>query len=339
MVDGLNVDGLNVDGLNEDRVLGVLRGLAAGDALGAGYEFKPAFSAQEPVGMIGGGLGDFAPGEWTDDTSMAVVIARALAAAQGHFTEQAADAMVRDWYLWAQTAPDVGAQTSAVLRMAHQLAGEARDEQPDSLPGALHARRAAEQVHQRTGRSGGNGSLMRTAPVALATLRRPARDTFEMALAVSALTHFDPEAGEACGLWSVAIRHAVLTGELDVRAGLGLLDAPRAALWEERIAAAEAAQTRDFAQNGWVVQAFQSAWCAIATTRTPGPAGHLVAALETAVRGGQDTDTVAAIAGSLIGAALGSCAIPARWQQMLQGWPGLAADDLDRLALKLAAGR
>ena len=331
--------GAMVDGLNEDRVLGVLRGLAAGDALGAGYEFRPAFSEREPVDMIGGGLGDFAPGEWTDDTSMVVVIARALSAARGQFTEQAADAMVGDWYLWAQTAPDVGAQTSAVLRQAHRLAGEGNGEPAGGAPGARHARRAAEQVHQRTGRSGGNGSLMRTAPVALATLRRPARDTFEMALAVSALTHFDPEAGEACGLWSVAIRHAVLTSELDVRAGLALLDAPRAALWEERIAAAEAAQTRDFAQNGWVVQAFQSAWCAIATTRTPDPARHLVDALETAVRGGQDTDTVAAIAGSLIGAALGRYAIPARWQKILHGWPGLAAEDLDRLALQLAAAR
>jgi ADP-ribosyl-[dinitrogen reductase] hydrolase len=57
------------------------------------------------------------------------------------------------------------------------------------------------------------GSLMRTAPVALAYLDDPA-GLAEAAMAVSALTHFDPSAGEACVLWSLAIRHAVLTANL-----------------------------------------------------------------------------------------------------------------------------
>ena len=51
-----------------DRAAGVLLGSAAGDALGAGYEFAAVSPALVP-GMIGGGLGNFAPGEWTDDTS------------------------------------------------------------------------------------------------------------------------------------------------------------------------------------------------------------------------------------------------------------------------------
>jgi ADP-ribosylglycohydrolase len=53
---------------------GALVGLPAGDALGAGYEFDappPANTAR----MIGGGLGNWAPGEWTDDTQMAYCIA------------------------------------------------------------------------------------------------------------------------------------------------------------------------------------------------------------------------------------------------------------------------
>lgn len=51
-----------------DRAVGVVLGSAIGDALGAGYEFARVAPDFIP-GMIGGGLGNFAPGEWTDDTS------------------------------------------------------------------------------------------------------------------------------------------------------------------------------------------------------------------------------------------------------------------------------
>jgi ADP-ribosylglycohydrolase len=80
--------------------------------------------------------------------------------------------------------------------------------------------RVAQHVHERTGRSAGNGSLMRTGAVALAHLEDPAA-LVEAAMGVSALTHHDPQAGEACALWCLMIRQAVLTGSLDdVRANL-----------------------------------------------------------------------------------------------------------------------
>ena len=110
---------------------------------------------------------------------------------------------------------------------------------------------------------------MRTAPLALAYLHDP-DGLVEAARAVSALTHYDPEAGEACVLWCLAIRHAVLHGTLD---GLGLaldrLPADRATVWAHRIAEAEAHPPWHFTNNGWVVQALQGAWSAI--TRTPIP--------------------------------------------------------------------
>ncbi|MDN5746304.1 MAG: ADP-ribosylglycohydrolase family protein, partial [Nocardioidaceae bacterium] len=53
-----------------DRACGVLLASAAGDAFGAGYEFGSAPLGPDGPAMIGGGLGNFAPGEWTDDTSM-----------------------------------------------------------------------------------------------------------------------------------------------------------------------------------------------------------------------------------------------------------------------------
>jgi hypothetical protein len=109
---------------------------------------------------------------------------------------------------------------------------------------------------------------MRTAPVALAFLGDPQGLT-EAAAAVSALTHFDEEAGEACVLWCHAIRHAVLTGDLDARAGLGRLPEPGRDKWAQRLTDAEHRRPQDFSRNGWVVEALQAAWCAIATTLVP----------------------------------------------------------------------
>ena len=64
--------------LQNDRAAGVLVALAAGDALGAGYEFGAPLPDGAEVTMKGGGPFGFAPAEWTDDTSMAVPIAQAL---------------------------------------------------------------------------------------------------------------------------------------------------------------------------------------------------------------------------------------------------------------------
>jgi ADP-ribosyl-[dinitrogen reductase] hydrolase len=315
------------------RIAGVLTGLAAGDALGAGYEFTPPMAASDRVDMIGGGLGDFAPGEWTDDTSMAIVIARALVHSRGELTNAACGQMVREWAAWARTAPDVGTQTRAVLLASQRLAIDAGR----STMTADDAVTAAEAVHRQTGRSGGNGSLMRTAPVALAFLDRDPAEAFDAATRISALTHFDPEAGEACGLWTVAIHHAVHSGALDIRVGLPLLPPGRAVVWEDRIRVAESSVPSYFRNNGWVVEALQAAWSAIAGSRSEhvdGPT-HLRTALEAAVRGGVDTDTVAAIAGSLLGAAYGVAAIPNRWFRKLHGWPGLRARDLIGLGTAL----
>lgn len=327
---------MKLNPLQNDRAAGVLVTLAAGDAHGAGYEFGAPLPDGTPVSMKGGGPFGFAPAEWTDDTSMAVAIAEAFLdslAAPG--SPSALDGTVRAWTAWAADARDVGAQTSAVIAAARRAANAAGRSEVD----AADFRAAAAAFHARTGRSAGNGSLMRTAPLALAFLDRGPDELMAQAAAVSALTHVDPDAQEACGLWCVAIREAVLTGELDVRAGLAFLPAGRAALWLERIEVAERSRPRDFVRNGWVVEAFQGAWSAIHYTSASavGPA-HLRAALEEAVRGGRDTDTVAAIAGGLLGAAYGYSAVPFEWRRHLHGWPGLRARDLMMLGTELARG-
>lgn len=315
------------------RAAGVLLGLAAGDALGAGYEFMPALDPGTPVLMDGGGSFGWAPGEWTDDTDMAAAIA--LVAAEGLDLRgiDAQDQIVANWHQWVGQATDVGSQTRTVLSRA-----AARS---TATPTAEALAAASMWLHEQTGHTAGNGSLMRTAPVALAYLNDP-DGLVEAAASVSQLTHYDPEAGEACVLWCLAIRHAVLTGALDIRVGLGHLSAERAEVWSERIDVAERSLPRNFTNNGWVVEAFQGAWSAITIARDDviRPADHLRLGLEEAVRGGRDTDTVAAIAGSLLGAAYGASAIPARWRRLLHGWPGLRARDLVSLSARIVtAGR
>lgn len=324
--------------LQNDRAAGVLVALAAGDALGAGYEFGAPLPDGAEVTMKGGGPFGFAPAEWTDDTSMAIPIAQALlepASDAGSSSPAALTMIVRAWSAWAAEAKDVGAQTSSVISAARRLASAAGR----SKVRAADFSAAAADFHARTGRSAGNGSLMRTAPLALAYLDRDPASLMAAAGVLSALTHADPDAQEACGLWCVAIREAVLTGVLDVRAGLSLLSPDRAAVWLGRIEVAERSRPRDFTRNGWVVEAFQGAWSAIhfAGLSDSGPA-HLRAALEEAVRGGRDTDTVAAIAGGLLGAAYGYTAVPFEWRRRLHGWPGLRARDLMMLGMELGRG-
>ncbi len=144
-----------------------------------------------------------------------------------------------------------------------------------------------------------------------------------------------------------AIRHAILTGVLDARIGLQHIDADCRDLWAKRLDVAEQSRPADFTNNGWVVEALQGAWSAIANTPVPqdDPASgvfrvdHLRLALDAAVRGGGDTDTIAAIAGGLLGASYGASAVPKEWHQVLHGWPDLRSDCLVELASRTICGR
>lgn len=314
-----------------DRAVGVLVANAAGDALGAPYEFQPARGPELEVAMVGGGAFGWKRGEWTDDTSMAIAIAEVAATGADLRDDAALTAIVTRWHGWAQTANDVGNQTRSVLSATGRAGLSAQN-----------ALAAARDHYERTGHSAGNGSLMRTSPVALAFLD-DADALAEAAATVSSLTHHDPDAQEACVLWCLAIRHAVLTGTLDVRVGLDRLADDRRALWTERIEIAERSTPSDFRNNGWVVEALQAAWCAIATTPVPADdaeagvfaADHLRLALDAAVRSGNDTDTVAAIAGALLGARWGASAVPGVWRRVLNGWPGLRTRELVRMATRI----
>lgn len=311
-----------------DRAVGAVVGTAVADALGAHYEFdRPRLGADEKAQMLGGGLGPFAPGEWTDDTTMAWCILDPAASGLDLRSEDGLTAVARNFWTWAESDPkDIGNQTARVLNTA------------GPTPTAADLRQISEKLHEMTGHTGGNGSLMRTAPVALPYLGdRPA--VAEAAAAVSALTHWDEHAQSGCALWSLAIEHAVMHGELDVRSGLSLLSPAEAAFWAEKLDEAETAPPGTFNPNGWVVTALQAAWSAIAQTPANGPE-HYVEALNTAIRIGNDTDTVAAIAGGLLGARWGASAVPAEWRKLSHGYPGIPGDFLATLALDaVAAGQ
>ncbi len=318
-----------------DRAAGVLIGAACGDALGVPYEFKSRLTENEQPAMIGGGLGPYKPGEYSDDTQMHVCIAEVASTGADLTSPPALDLIARNFQRWrASGATDIGNQTRAVLSAATRGVGS---------PGELMAA-AADAYTARNRNSAGNGSLMRTGIVALAYLDDPT-DMVKAVTLISSLTHSDPECVEACILWCSGIRTAVLDGTFDgVRQGLQLLPPDRRELWAGRLDEAEANPPHHWPSNGYVVTALQAAWSAITRTPVPElrpehdsfPAQHFQLATEAAVRAGNDTDTVAAIAGALLGARWGVSAIPLAWQQAVNGWPKMTGPDLVRLAVLTA---
>lgn len=303
-----------------DRAAGTLLVGAYGDALGAGYEFSYP-DASEPIYLIGGGPFGFEPAEWTDDTSMALAVAQAAATGADVHEGAGLDAVAAGFVRWFRTEPkDVGNQTRKVLSKLP--------------PSALDMLAVSRKV---PGLKGGNGSLMRTSPVALSYLADPVA-CVRAAGVISDLTHYYAPARQACQLWSFAIRHAILTGTLEGVA-LFLDEVPNKVsdYWGPLIEQAESGSPAEFPDNGWVVHALQTAWWAIRTT--PEDEGQVEAALEKVVRAGGDTDTVAAIAGALLGARWGASALPEEQVKELHGWPGLVADDLVALARTIVLSR
>src|SRR3954468_21456006 len=163
-----------------DRACGAVLGTAVGDALGAPYEFGLAKVGPEGPRMIGGGLGGFAPGEWTDDTTMSWAILDVAATGADLRSEEALTQIARNFRAWYDTRPpDIGNQTRTILGASGA----------DATGATMTA--TSYDLHARTGHTAGNGSLMRTGPVALPYLDDPVA-LVEAALKVGALTHYDP---------------------------------------------------------------------------------------------------------------------------------------------------
>lgn len=307
-----------------DRIAGVLVGSAVGDALGVPYEFGARFVGHPE--MRGGGLGNYAPGEYSDDTQMAVCIAQVTATGAELTSVAALDTVASSFIGWLTGgATDVGLQTRSILHGATPGPGAAE-----------RLRDRSRTLHDETGRTAGNGALMRTAIIGV-TAPGDRNATASAARDVAILTHWDPLAVESSILWSEAVRRAVNDGLFDLVGGLDLLPTDRQEIWRTWIDEATGADPASFPNNGFTVTALQAAWAAITSTAGEDPTAHVIAGIEAAVHAGNDTDTIAAIAGSLLGAAYGRQAIPAAWRDQVNGWPGnLRERDLADLALRSA---
>lgn len=140
------------------RYRGVLLGLATGDALGTTLEFKPPSTFAPITDMVGGGPFGLAPGQWTDDTSMALCLAESLVDCQGFNPRDQMDRYVRWWREGYRSSTgtcfDIGGTVRSALHRYHDT-GE-----PYS---------GSDDPH-----SAGNGSLMRLGPIHLAYRADPA---------------------------------------------------------------------------------------------------------------------------------------------------------------------
>ncbi len=205
--------------MRNDRAAGALLGLAVGDALGTTYEFDaitqpdyPQLATGPATDVMGGGPFDLVAGQVTDDTQLAVCIASSLVARGGFDIED----IGRRFVAWSAHAFDIGNQTRATIQL---------------LGSGVAASSAGLTIWREWDRKpAGNGSLMRTAPLAVAFA---GGDTsivpvplIDAAIAESLITHADPRCALACAAFDCAIAAAIGT-PLD---GTALVEVARAAL-------------------------------------------------------------------------------------------------------------
>lgn len=284
-----------------DRVRGALIGLAVGDALGTRNEFCPPGTFPPVTDMVGGGAFGLEPGQWTDDTSMALCLAGSLIECRGF---DAADQMRRYVRWWREgylsstgRCFDIGNTTSAALATFERTG--------DPFAGSTERHVAA------------NGSLMRLAPVPL--YFRDSPRVIDLCGDSSRTTHGSPIPVDACryygGLIAGAVRGAS-RAEL-----LAPFYSPVPGGWDEHPLAVEVApvaagsfaakEPPEIRGTGYAVDALEAALWAFDSSedfRT----GALLA-----VNLGDDADTTGAVYGQLAGAFYGESGIPAEWRSRL----------------------
>jgi ADP-ribosyl-[dinitrogen reductase] hydrolase len=287
-----------------DRYRGALLGLAVGDALGTTLEFKAPGTFKPIADMIGGGPFGLQPGEWTDDTSMALCLAESLTEKRGFDPKDQMHRYCRWWkegYLSSTgTCFDIGITVRTALadylRTGEPFAGSA-----DPF-------------------TAGNGSLMRLAPVPLAFRRN-----FELAIhnagESSRTTHAAPTTVDACRYFA-----GLLLGALEGRSKEELLSsffypAAEQQYWKRHPLSPEIAEIANgsFKQkeppaiigSGFVVRSLEAVLWAFYRSDS-----FREGALR-AVNLGNDADTTGAIYGQLAGAFYGVNAIPENWIERL----------------------
>ncbi len=284
----------------KERAEGCLMGQVAGDSLGSLVEFKSPEEIRSayPGGvrrLENGGIWKTLAGQPTDDSEMALMLARHLAQAAAYDPREA----LRGYEFWMNSDPfDVGTTISNALRGRMS---------PDSQA---------------------NGALMRISPLGIFGASRSWEEVARWAREDAALTHPHPVCLQANALYACLIAEAVRSGGSPRHLYAYVLQlAERQPLEPSLRTALERAADRppdDFMTfQGWVLVAFQNAlWQLL---HAPDLETGVV---DTVMRGG-DTDTNAAICGALLGAVHGVRAVPAQWREAVlscrpeQGRPGV----------------
>lgn len=294
------------------RFRGCLLGLAVGDAVGTTLEFRQRGTFEPLTDMVGGGPFALRPGQWTDDTSMALCLATSLVE-RGGFDADDQMSRYRRWaddgYL-SSTADcfDIGKTVSSALRRYR------RDGNP--WAGSSEPNTA------------GNGSIMRLAPIPMYFF--PDLDDAErFAGESSRTTHGAAECIDACRLLARITCRALL-GEPKDEVVLGDAEAFASG---ERIAAIARGTYRektesDIRGSGYVVESLEAALWAFSRTESFADAILMAANL------GDDADTTAAVCGQVAGAYYGEQGIPSRWLERLA-----LRSEIARLADELGARR
>ena len=285
-----------------ERHRGSLLGLAAGDAVGTTLEFERPGMFSPIDDMVGGGPFNLDPGQWTDDTSLALCLAESLVAKQGFDPVDQLERYVR-WYREGHmsstgTCFDIGNTTSSALRRFEKTG--------EPYCGSTNPNNA------------GNGSIMRLAPMPLAYARTP-RQAIEHAAASSRTTHGAPAAVDACRYLAALIVGAVNGASKDELLSDHYF--PAAGYWNESPLVPEidhvtsgSFKTKDpphIQGTGYVVSSLEAALWAFHRS------GDFREGCLLAVNLGNDADTTAAVCGQLAGAFYGEQGIPEPWRAKL----------------------
>ena len=286
------------------RAQGCLLGQLAGDSLGGLVEFKEtaAIRSQYPDGvrnLVDGGVWRNLAGQPTDDSELALALARTLVRTGRYDQGEVLNAYLR-WYKDPQTF-DIGGTIGQALRAA--------------LAATDAAERLQRLANEASQTSQANGALMRVSPIGIFGASRPALAA-DLARIDSRLTHPHPVCSDASAVYVAAIATAIARGSTAECYAAALAEAERAnAATEIRKVLAAASQSPaavyDDDRMGWVLIALQNAFYQL--LHAPNLEEGIV---DTVMRGG-DTDTNGAIAGALLGAVHGRQRIPARWVNAL----------------------
>ena len=277
-----------------DRLRGCLLGLAVGDAVGTTVEFKPRGTFVPVENMVGGGPFDLQPGQWTDDTSMALCLASSLVEKDEFHAE---DQMLRyvkwrdEGYLSSKGyCFDIGNTVRSALNH-YEKTGDPYAGSTDEY-------------------SAGNGSIMRLAPIPM--FYYPHQDKIlHYAGESSRTTHGAHECLDACRLMSSVIHNAVRGQDkqsLLIDHGIPLTAQKIISISQGGYLEKTEEQIRG---SGYVVECLEAAlWCFHKTTT-------FKESILAATNLGDDADTTAAVCGQIAGAFYGESAIPKGWIERL----------------------